>query len=179
MPLNNKTLTERETAVLYYHVFADVQDWKKLYLLADPETDPDKIKYLDTIVSRWRNSEKIKKALQMIQDQKTIQEERQKEKGRQEERNKDRENNDRSETGTETHKNKNIDYSDPRNRQKLYNEVIANSGDDYKTKLDAAKVFEQIQRDDREAAKAQKQSKIYLPLRCEQCALYQKQKKRL
>lgn len=115
----------------------------------------------------------------MIQDQKTIQDERQKEKGRQEERNKDKEDNERTGTGTETQKARNIDYSDPRNRQRLYNEVIANSGDDYKTKLDAAKVFEQIQRDDREAAKAQKQSKIYLPLRCEQCILYQKQKKKL
>ena len=72
-----------------------------------------------------------------------------------------------------------IDYSNPKNRQRLYNEVIARSKDDPKTQLDAAKMFEQIQKDDREAAKVLKQSRVYLPLRCESCALYVKAKEEL
>lgn len=72
-----------------------------------------------------------------------------------------------------------IDYSDPKNRQRLYNEVIARSKNDPKTQLDAAKMFEQIQKDDREAAKVLKQSRVYLPLRCESCTLYLKAKEEL
>lgn len=72
-----------------------------------------------------------------------------------------------------------IDYSDPKNRQRLYNNIIAQSKDDPRTQLDAAKMFEQSQKDDREAAKVQKQSRVYLPLRCESCALYLKAKEEL
>ena len=71
-----------------------------------------------------------------------------------------------------------VDYSDPKNRQRLYNEIIATAKDDPKTRLDAAKVFEQVQRDDREAAKAQKQSRVYLPLACHDCPLYNKARKK-
>jgi hypothetical protein len=72
-----------------------------------------------------------------------------------------------------------VDYNNPLNRQKLYNSIIARSKDDPKTQLDAAKMFESIQRDDREAARVQKQNRVYLPLRCHACPLYQKQKSKL
>ena len=72
-----------------------------------------------------------------------------------------------------------IDYSNPRNRERLYNEIISQSKNDPKTALDAAKMFEQIQKDNREAAVTpQKQVRYYLPLRCESCVLYQKAKER-
>ena len=73
----------------------------------------------------------------------------------------------------------NIDYGKPQNRLRLYNAIIAKSGDDPKTQLDAAKMFEQVQRDDREAAKVQKQTRVYLPLRCEACPLYIEAKEKL
>lgn len=69
-----------------------------------------------------------------------------------------------------------IDYSNPRLREQLYNEIIGKSNDP-RIQLDAAKMFEQIQKDNREAASThQKQVRYYLPLRCESCVLYRKAK---
>jgi hypothetical protein len=69
------------------------------------------------------------------------------------------------------------DYSNPRAREALYNSIISRSTDDPKTQLDAAKMFEQIQKDNREAAAThQKHVRYYLPLRCESCVLYRKAK---
>ena len=174
MPIFNKRITEREKAVLYYHVFADVDDWRLLYKLADPSTDGQtEPKFLDVYTSKWKNSEKVKKALQEIIKQKADNDAEERNKGREEER-KRREESERTETENDNEKQIKIDYSDPRNRQRLYNEVIASSKNDPKTQLDAAKMFEQIQKDDREAAKAQKQTRVYLPIRCESCPLYLK-----
>lgn len=72
-----------------------------------------------------------------------------------------------------------IDYSDPANRRKLYNEVIRDAKDDPKTRLDAAKVFEQLQQADKQAAKEQKQVRAYLPLNCYDCPLYLKAAKKV
>ena len=70
-----------------------------------------------------------------------------------------------------------VDYSNPDNRRKLYTAIINKSVDDPKTQLDAAKMFEQIQKDNREAASThQKHVRYYLPLRCESCVLYRKAK---
>lgn len=177
--LLNNVLTEREKAALYYHIFAGVESWAEIYKIANPDTDNNDNKYVNTYCSKWKNSDKVQRFLEQIRTIKAGKELQQKERILKELEQQTQGNSEHTQTEQERRIIKNLDYSDPRNRQRLYNEVIANSGDDYKTKLDAAKVFEQIQRDDREAAKAQKQSKIYLPLRCEQCVLYQKQKKRL
>jgi hypothetical protein len=72
-----------------------------------------------------------------------------------------------------------VDYSNPDNRRKLYTQIINRSKDDPKTQLDAAKMFEQIQKDDREAPREQKQSRVYLPLRCEACPLYIRERNKL
>lgn len=64
-----------------------------------------------------------------------------------------------------------VDYSDPANRKRLYNEVIRDASDDPKTRLDAAKVFEQIQRDDRQAAKDSQIQRFYTPLACRDCPI--------
>lgn len=184
MPLYNKKLTEREKAALYYKVFANIDDWKQVYLIADPKSEKPNLRYLDTYVSKWKNSDKVKDYLQYIIEQKAREQIKERIKGQEEERNKKQdeqnkiENNERTEAKPESKEVKVIDYSDPANRKRLYNEVIASSGDDYKTKLDAAKVFEQIQKDDREAARSQKQVRYYLPLRCENCSLYLKAQKK-
>lgn len=178
MSLQSRYITEREKAAIYYHVFGGLDNWKQLYMIADPETDSKKeIKYLDTYVSKWKNSDKIKDFVKTLQEEKARQQAEQRLKGQEEERNKP-EDNERTEAKPESKDVKVIDYSDPANRKRLYNEVIASSGDDYKTKLDAAKVFEQIQKDDREAARSQKQVRYYLPLRCENCSLYLKAHKK-
>jgi lipopolysaccharide export LptBFGC system permease protein LptF len=185
MSLTSRNLTEPEKAVLYYHVFGGVQDWKLLYNIADGNPiKGEPVKFLDTYVSRWKNSDKVKEYIKTLIAQKADQDAEQRNKGRQEERNKIKEEETRPEENESTKPEppkpikKEIDYSDPKNRQKLYNEVIARSGDDPKTQLDAAKMFEQIQKDDREAAKAQKQSRVYLPLRCFSCPLYARQAKK-
>ena len=182
MSLQSRYITEREKAAIYYHVFGGLDNWKQLYMIADPETDSKKeIKYLDTYVSKWKNSDKIKDFVKTLQEEKARQQAEQRLKGQEEEKNKAKEeieNNERTEAKPESKEVKVIDYSDPVNRKRLYNEVIANSKDDYKTKLDAAKVFEQIQKDDREAARSQKQVRYYLPLRCENCSLYLKAQKK-
>ena len=174
MGLQKKTITEREKAALYYHVFGGVNDWRKLFFIADPETEKKKeVKYLDIYISRWKNSEKVKNFLQVIQKQKADQDAEERNKGKEEERSKALER-EHIETKPETKQTKIVDYSDPKNRQRLYNEVIARSQDDPKTQLDAAKLFEQVQKDDREAAKMQKVQRVYLPVVCSGCPLYLK-----
>lgn len=180
MSLQSIKLTEREKAVLYYHIYAGVDDWKLLYNLADDNKLNKEVKFLDTLVSRWKRSQKVTTFLELIKAAKADQEAEERQRGREEERRKAQEGgeSEATETKPEAKPTKIIDYSDPKNRQHLYNTVIANSKDDPKTQLDAAKMFEQIQRDDREAAKAQKQSRFYLPIRCESCILYQRAKKK-
>ena len=68
----------------------------------------------------------------------------------------------------------NIDYYDPANQRTQINRIIAESDDDPKTQLDAIKTIQQTQRDDKQAARDQKQVRSYLPLRCESCPLYAK-----
>lgn len=181
MSWTSKKLTEREKAAIYYHVFGGVEDWTLLTRIANDASDKetDKVKNLNVMVSRWKNSDKIKNFVKTLQTLKADQDAEQRNKGREEERQKEKgaEDNERTETKPETKQIKIVDYSDPKNRQDLYNKVIANAKDDPKTQLDAAKMFEQIQKDDREAAKVQKQQRIYLPLTCHECPLYNKRRK--
>lgn len=178
MGLINRTLTTREKAAIALHVFTGLDDWRLLYIIAqDESTQAEKPKFLDAYASRWKNTDKIKQYIKTLQDEQATRDAIQREKGREEER-KRREEGERTNGESQTRKIKEIDYGDPKNRRQLYNEVIANSGDDYKTKLDAAKVFEQIQKDDREAAKAQKQSRVYLPVVCNECPLYLKARRK-
>ena len=178
MSLQRKEINEREKAAIFYHVFGNVNDWRKLYKIADPTTDKKTdIKFLDTYVSRWKRSDKIQAFIKLVQEEKVRQQIEQRNKGKEEAQNQEQEQqreSKRTETQPENKPTKLIDYSDPKNRQHLYNRVIANASDDPKTQLDAAKMFEQIQRDDREAARAQKQSRVYLPLVCHECPLYNK-----
>ena len=182
MSWTSRKLTEREKATIYYHVFGGVEDWTLLTKIANDASDKEtsKVKNLPVMVSRWKNSDKIRNFIKLVQTQKADQDAEQRNKGREEERNKivTSEDNERTETKPEPEPKKIVDYSDPKNRQLLYNRVIANAKDDPKTQLDAAKMFEQIQKDDREAAKAQKQSRVYLPLTCNDCPLYNRQRKK-
>lgn len=185
MGLATKTLSEREKAALYYHVFGGLDDWRQLYRIADATTDgKDEVKFLDIYISKWKNSEKVKTFINELRTEQATRLAAERIKGGQEAKHTSEEN--ETQPGesehTETKKDRKqveiIDYSDPKNRQRLYNEIIATAKDDPKTRLDAAKVFEQVQRDDREAAKAQKQSRVYLPLTCHDCPLYNKAKKK-
>lgn len=185
MSLQGKNITEREKAALYYHVFGGLDDWKQLYKIADASTDgKDEIKFFDIYISKWKNSPKVKAFINDLQTEKATRYAAERIKGANEIKpdhstgeNKPGES-ESIEPKPERKLTKIVDYSDPKNRQSLYNEVIARSADDPKTQLDAAKMFEQIQKDDREAAKAQKQNRVYLPLSCHDCPLYMKAKAR-
>ena len=67
-----------------------------------------------------------------------------------------------------------IDYNNPEARRQLYNRIISEAADDPKTQLDAAKLIEQTQRDDRQAAQDNRVQRVYLPESCDMCPLYQK-----
>lgn len=174
--LMSKTLSDRERAALALYVLTDCNDWKQLYLIAQPG-DPDEAeqsKYLEIYISKWKNAEKVKREVDDLRRYKArIQDEAVQEDRRREEERKKGENVRQS---TKPEK-KPLDYSNPENRRVLYNEIIAQAGDDVKTKLDAAKVFEQIQREDRDAARERRQVVAFLPLACYDCPLYQKAKK--
>ena len=179
MALENKTLTDRERAALYLHIYGRVDDWKTLFLVAYDGTlkDAAKVNYLETYVSKWRNSKKVKECLeniryyQMNDREKLIQDTRQQQ--REEDETILNGDNERTKTKKAVPV---VDYSDPENRKRLYNEVISKAGDDPKTQLDAAKMFEQIQKDDKQAAREQKQVRAYLPILCHDCPLYQKER---
>lgn len=166
-----QTITDREKAAIYLHLFGGVEDWKLLYLISRPGEmiqDPKDITYLSDLTSKWKNSEKIRDFIDLVkmdQARKIIAiEERAKEEGRKE---KEAEESDRTETET---KNR-IDYYDPANQRKQINRIIAESSDDPKTQLDAIKAIQQTQRDDRQAAKDSQIQRFYSPVQCRDCII--------
>ena len=78
---------------------------------------------------------------------------------------------------TKNGKRAQIDYNDPQERKRAYNRIIQESADDPKTQLDALKVFEQLQRDDKQAAKDNQIQRFYTPLKCHSCPLWLKHTK--
>ena len=178
MALTSKNLSDREKAVLYYHVYSGVDDWQKLYAIADTDPNPPTGNTLNTLVSRWKRSEKVRDCLEAIQKQKADHDADERNKGKEEEREKIERDFERGESDEPTNGNKIVDYSDPENRKRLYNQVIKQAKDDPRTQLDAAKMFEQIQKDDKQAAREQKQVRAYLPLMCHDCPLYQKEREK-
>ena len=166
-----QTITDREKAAIYLHLFGGVEDWKLLYLISRPGEmiqDPKDITYLSDLTSKWKNSEKIRDFIDLVkmdQARKIIAiEERAKEEWRKE---KEAEESDRTEAET---KNR-IDYYDPANQRKQINRIIAESSDDPKTQLDAIKAIQQTQRDDRQAAKDSQIQRFYSPVQCRDCII--------
>ena len=166
-----QTITDREKAAIYLHLYGGVEDWKLLYLISRPGEmiqDPKDITYLSDLTSKWKNSEKIRDYIDLVkmdQARKIIAiEERAKEEGRKE---KEAGGNERTETET---KNR-IDYYDPANQRKQINRIIAESSDDPKTQLDAIKAIQQTQRDDRQAAKDSQIQRFYSPIQCRECII--------
>ena len=173
MGLASKHISKQEEFAVFAVVYGYCTDWREAYATAMGST-VDKLKIdanLSSYVSHWKSSAKIATLYNKLRDEKAIKENElfktwEKQRG----------DSVRKETKSEVPA---IDYSDPANRRKLYNEVIAAATDDPKTQLDAAKMFEQIQRDDRQAASEQKQVRAYLPITCDSCPLYQRARKKL
>lgn len=182
MALLNKKLTTREKAVLYMHVFGGVDDWRELYAAAAPVPEKDALKDINVSVyaSKWKCTPKVKDYIKELQRIKLAQEmtieQRAADQARKEENEKqeDTGGSEQSDNKGKRTKTAVVDYSNPENRKQLYNEVIRDAIDDPKTRLDAAKVFEQLQKDDKQAAKDQQQQRFYIPLTCKVCPLYEK-----
>lgn len=174
MALYNRTLTEREKAALYYHFFAGCNDWPLLFRIADNTPFDDKLKdskNLSDYASKWKRSEKVITFLRNLQTETTI-----KEYQKRQEIEKDFGESVRTEDEQKRGKAAFVDYSNPENQRKKLNELV-NSANDPGEALDALKVIISGQKDDRQAAREQKQVRAYLPLTCQDCPLYQKLRK--
>jgi len=180
MALVNKKLTEREKAALILYVYGYCEDWRELYAIAVDTPHDKALRDINIAVyaSRWKNTAKVREFLAQEKERREIWLGKERERIAKEYK-ESAADSVRIERQTEEDETKFIDYSDPANRRTLYNKVIAKSKDDPKTQLDAAKMFEQIQRDDRQAAAEQKQVRAYLPVTCDSCPLYQRARKKL
>lgn len=176
-------VSNRERAALAAMALGLVDNWTECYIIGADKTRStlDGRKAASVYASRWKHSERITGAFREIQnliaDQRAAARAEGHKKAVEEltrQADEEQRNSGVSTDGEQKKPVTLIDYSDPNNRKRLYNEVIRDAKTDPKTRLDAAKVFEQIQRDDKQAAREQKQVKAFLPLCCYDCPLYQK-----
>ncbi len=176
-------ITTRERAALAALALGLVDSWRECYIIGMNRSreDYERLSDKNMPVTRWKQSARVVQAYEDMQKMiagkladarregydKAVEELTR-------QADEEQRNNGVSTDGKPANKLALIDYSDPNNRKRLYNEVIRDAKSDPKTRLDAAKVFEQIQRDDKQAAREQKQVRAYLPLNCSDCPLYQK-----
>ena len=170
----------RQKAALYALAAGILADWKEAYIAAHEErtTIARENAKVYTNVSHWKAKKKIQDYYAECVETITRERAAQFLKGQEDERMKADERNEK-ETGdsdrTDTRPPKRVvplvDYSDPTNRKRLINEVIRDASDDPKTRLDAAKVFEQQQRDDKQAAKDNQIQRFYTPVTCRECPI--------
>lgn len=202
MPGPTTKITLREKAVLLMIAAGLVDDWQEAYFAAEDKSEKDarSIQYPKQQAWRWKRCHKVESTLQefrkMFDDMKAdaraegredgrrqkqmeIDEEIQKDRQTQGEEGKREGDNERPNDEGRARQKIPVDYSDPAERRKAYNTIIRATADDPKTQLDALKVFEQIQKDDRQAAKEGKQVRAYLPITCDVCPLYSKAKMKL
>ena len=84
----------------------------------------------------------------------------------------------RTEPGPKLKNSKFVDYSSPAAQQEKLNELV-NTADDPGEALDALKVIIQSQKADRDAAREGRVQRVYLPISCDSCPLYQKARKKV
>ena len=176
MALLNKRLTDRERAAIYLHVFGGVDDWKVLYAIADngPEKTPEQIDR--SVASKWKNSGKIQALIQSISSERAAIMADGIDRGKRAAE-EERVESVRTNSDEKPARAKYVDYSSPAAQRAKLNELI-NTASDPGEALDALKVIIQGQRADREAAKEGRVNRVYLPLTCDSCPLYQKARKR-
>ncbi len=177
MAAPRKQPTQREKAALFALVCGVIDTWKDAYIIGAqrPEIEISRFSALNSIVTRWKFRPEIQelyKELQEFHDAQRLQMMREGEERKERER-EERRGKEDSKSG----KAAQIDYNDPKERRRAYNRIIAESQDDPKTQLDALKVIEGLQKDDRQAAKDAQIQRFYTPLKCQNCPLYIKAKK--
>lgn len=173
-----KELSLKDKVAVKSLVYGIVQNWSDAFKIAYDGTqkDIDKIKYLPTIVSRWKRSPKIQDfyndcLYQYKQQKQTLIEQYLREEGNQEKGKGESIHTKRGKTAL-------VDFSNPTNQMQKLNELVNNS-DDVGETLDALKVIISSQKADRESAREGKQVKVYLPITCNECPLYKGKGKRL
>lgn len=176
-----KDLSLKDKVAVKSLVFGIVQNWTDAFKIAYDGTQKDleKIKYLPTIVSRWKRNTKIQDYYNECMYLHKQDKEREKENILKEYGGKEEETRTKGESiHTKGRTQKGVDYSNPQNQMQKLNELI-NSSDDVGETLDALKVIISTQKADKEAAREGKQVKAYIPITCIDCPLYQKAKSRL
>ena len=181
MSVLNKRTTPAEIAAIYYHVFSGCEDWRLLYAIADGITDPKQIDNINrSSVYKWKSSAKITALLEDITRRKyELQNaaiERVRGEIRAEIMNAARDN-ERPENGESGSRSGFVDYSRPENQTAKLNELVNRSKDPGEA-LDALKVIISTQKADRDAAKEGRVQRVYLPITCDGCPLYQRARKR-
>lgn len=174
MALINKRLTPGEIAAVYYHVFGGCEDWTLLYAIADGRKDKQVYDINRTTVSRWRNMDKITGLVDKLKKERDRTKSGPGENGSAE---KGQEGSVPTEKGPNLKSSKFVDYSSPAAQQEKLNELV-NTADDPGEALDALKVIIQSQKADRDAAREGRVQRVYLPISCDSCPLYQKARKK-
>lgn len=181
MSILNKRTTPAEIAAIYYHVFNGCDDWRLLYAIADGITDPKQVESINrSSVYKWKNSAKITALIDDITrrkyDMQNAAIERVRNEIRAELMNTDGDN-ERPENGKSGSRSGFVDYSRPENQTAKLNELI-NGTKDPGEALDALKVIISTQKADRDAAKEGRVVRVYVPITCDSCPLYQHARKR-
>ena len=177
MPSTYKPLTNREKAAILAYKLGLIPDQKTAFVTAEdaPEKDAANRKSLTTLASRWFNSEKIQNFAAYVDRLLSDRDADARQRGRDEaEMQGPGEESDR----TDGRRRAPVDFYDPANQKRQINRIIQEARDDPKTQLDAIKAIQQTQRDDRQAARDQRQVKTYLPQRCSACPLMQQARKK-
>lgn len=171
MGLRSKLLTDQEKTAIVALVYGFIPNWREAYRIADGMSEAEALKniHFSDYTSKWKQSAKVQIYLQTVINQKAVQENDLIKKYE-----KERGDNVRKDTKSEKSF---LDYTDPANQRRKLNELI-NEASDPGEALDALKVIISGQKDDRQAAREQKQVRAYLPITCQDCPLYQKAKKR-
>ena len=192
MPGATGKVTPREKAALLMHITGIETDWKQLYLIASEKPTAEILKQnaVSTSLSRWKGSDKIRKAYQDLQRQYFEIITRERDEAKQEvlkalkdDENKEKENIQATEDIKRTNTDERprhaitVDYSNPDNQRKKLNQIV-NDAKDAGEALDALKVIISGQKADRDAAREQKQVRAYLPITCNECPLMEKARKK-
>ena len=178
MPGANTPTTDREKAALLAYRLGIIPDAKTAYIAAEDKAAADvAAKSINSYVSRWINSDRVKQIISYFDRLLADRDADARERGREEEERrkyktgKNAGDNERTDGKPGARLAKEIDFYDPANQRTQINRIIREAADDPKTQLDAIKAIQQTQRDDKQAARDQKQVRSYLPLRCNDCPL--------
>ena len=187
-----KKATPREKAAVLALAAGYIDTWEEAYLIASQKSEKEAatVKYLKSSVTHWKQHPEIAQAYQEAKTFLTARDESIKaaaleemkakrtapeEGGKEEEGNREKAAESvRTESKPIRTLTREIDYNNPEARRQLYNRIISEAADDPKTQLDAAKLIEQTQRDDRQAAQDNKIQRVYMPVTCQTCPIFEK-----